>query len=112
MLNSKQKTIVEKLCHRTNQFLKHSKRRPNKFSSTLIPFYDPYIPDSNLAVEFVPCLDDYKRHIEFFNGVMPDKEVAEEVRRRVTVSIPHIDPEVLKISKILKAETLLQVSRN
>ncbi len=40
---------------------------------------------------------------------MPDKDIPEEVRRRVSFSVPHINKEVLQESKILKPETLLQV---
>lgn len=50
-----------------------------------------------MAVEFSPSIESYVKHIEFFNGCVPDKSLPEDIRlnKRVEISIPHVNPEVL-----------------
>ena len=55
-MNSKQKSIVTKLAAKVSDYIEKSRNQEIKFSSTLIPFYDPIINDDNMAVEFSPSL--------------------------------------------------------
>ena len=55
-MNSKQKSIITKLATKVSDFIKKSRDQEIKFSSTLIPFYDPIIHDHNMAVEFSPSI--------------------------------------------------------